>query len=145
MFSSVMPVLTSTLRNEKAHPLRAARNLLLAVVLLVGLTPGLSWACACGCGVFEVGTPSLIPNGAGGTVWFEYDFMNQYINWRNSEPASAGANADKEIRTNFLTAGAQYMFNRSWGVMVTVPYWIRSFRTEGRRWQHQPIQSRQLW
>ena len=110
--------------------LRMVRRLLTAAILLVGLTPGLSWACACGCGVFEVGTPSLIPNGSGGTVWFEYDFMNQYINWRHSEPASAGANADKEIRTNFLTAGAQYMFNRSWGVMVTVPYWIRSFRTQ---------------
>ncbi|HEV3109513.1 MAG TPA: hypothetical protein VGY99_03385 [Candidatus Binataceae bacterium] len=111
--------------------LRKVRRLLTATILLVGLMPGLTWACACGCGVFEVATPSLIPNGAGGTVWFEYDFMNQYINWRNSQPSSSGANSDKQIRTHFLTVGAQYMFNRNWGVMATVPYWIRLFRTQG--------------
>ena len=55
--------------------------------------------------IFEVGTPSPIPNGAGGTVWIEYDFMNQYINWNASEPASGDANSDKQIKTSFLTAG----------------------------------------
>ena len=111
--------------------LRMFRQLLAAAVLLIGLTPGLTWACACGCSVFDVGTPSLIPKGSGGTLWFEYDFMNQYINWHNSEPASRGANEDKQIKSHFLTMGAQYMFNRSWGAMVTVPYTIRTFRTEG--------------
>jgi hypothetical protein len=111
--------------------LKMVRRLLMAAVVLVGLTPGLSWACACGCGVFDVGTPSLIPNGSGGTVWFETDFMNQYINWHDSGPSSWGANSDKQIKTEFLTAGAQYMFNRSWGAMVTVPYTIRTFRTAG--------------
>jgi hypothetical protein len=105
------------------------RQLVLAAVLLVGLTPGLSWACACGCGVLDVGTYSLIPNGSGGTVWWETDFMNQYINWHDSGPSSWLNNADKQIKTEFLTAGFQYMFNRSWGAMVTVPYMIRTFRT----------------
>ena len=109
--------------------LRMVRRLLTAAILLLGLTPGFTWACACGCGVFDVGTPSLIPNGSGGEVWFETDFMNQYINWHDSGPSSWGANADKQIKTEFLTAGAQYMFNRSWGAMVTVPYTIRTFRT----------------
>ena len=108
-----------------------AGSLLLAVGFTIGLAPGLVWACACGCSVFDVGTPSLLPNGAGGTVWFEYDFMNQYINWHHTEPASAGANDDKQIKTHFLTLGGQYMFNRDWGAMVTVPYTIRIFRTEG--------------
>jgi hypothetical protein len=111
--------------------LRMVGAVLVAAVLIVGVTPRGIWACACGCSVFDVGTPSLIPKGSGGTVWFEYDFMNQYINWHGSQPASAGANTDKQIKTHFLTVGAQYMFNRSWGVMVTVPYWDRTFRTAG--------------
>jgi hypothetical protein len=57
--------------------------------------------------------------------------MNQYINWRATQPSSGANNDDKQIKTHFLTAGAQYMFNRNWGMMVTVPYTIRTFRTEG--------------
>lgn len=110
---------------------KTCRRLLVAVVFLIGLTPSLTWACACGCSVFDVGTPSLIPNGAGGTVWFEYDFMNQYINWHASGPSSGANNDDKQIKTDFLTMGAQYMFSRSWGLMLTVPYTIRTFRTQG--------------
>lgn len=111
--------------------LRIAWRAITAAFFLVGLAPGFSWACACGCGVFEVGTASLIPTGAGATVWFEYDFQNQYINWHASLPASAGKNSDKQIRTHFMSVGAQYMFNRKWGAMVEVPYWIRLFRTTG--------------
>jgi hypothetical protein len=47
-----------------------------AVGLLILLTPKFVWACACGCSIFDVGTPSLVPNGAGGTVWLEYDFQS---------------------------------------------------------------------
>jgi hypothetical protein len=121
----------SDLRSEIAPPfdLRMVWRVLGAAVVVIGLTPAVSWACACGCGVFDVGTPSLIPTGSGGTVWFETDFMNQYINWHDSGPSSWGNNADKQIKTEFLTAGAQYMFSRSWGAMVTVPYTIRTFRT----------------
>ena len=103
--------------------------LLAAVIMLMrSATPG--WGCACGCGVYEVGTASLFPQGGGGTVWFEYDFMNQYLNWHATHIASAGANDDKVIRTHFLTLGAQYMFNRSWGAMLEVPYWYRYFKTQ---------------
>jgi hypothetical protein len=101
---------------------------LLAGFLIVGLSPALTWACACGCGVFEVATPSLLPSGAGGMVWTEWDYMNQDINWRATTPASAGNNADKKLETNFVTVGAQYMFNRSWGVMLEVPYWERNYK-----------------
>ena len=97
---------------------------------LVALTPKLARACACGCSVFDVGTPSLIPEGAGGTVWTELDFMNQYIDWHSSQPAARAANDDKQIKTYFTTVGAQYMFNHQFGAMLTVPYTARVFRTE---------------
>jgi hypothetical protein len=113
----------------KSILLHGAARLFAAVVLVLIVAPGMVWACACGCGVFDVGTPSLIPDGAGGTVWYEFDFMNQYINWHSSRPASAASNQDKQIKTYFNTVGGQYMFNHDWGVMVTVPYTARVFRT----------------
>jgi len=96
--------------------------------LFIGLTPSLSMACACGCGVFEVATPSLLPMGAGGMVWTEWDYMDQSIDWHATTPASAGQNNDKKLETNFVTVGGQYMFNRSWGVMLEVPYWERNYK-----------------
>ena len=53
-----------------------------SVGLLAGLVaPGAAWACACGCGVFDVGTSSLMPERAGGTVFLNYDYQNQNQNW----------------------------------------------------------------
>lgn len=103
----------------------------LAVILtgvLIFFAPRLVWACACGCGVFEVGTSSLFPSESGGQVWVQYEYMNQYIDFYGKEPASAGGNNDKYIRTNFMEAGLQYMFNRSWGAMLEVPYWVRDYK-----------------
>lgn len=107
---------------------RAAGRLLFVAGSVVALAPSLTWACACGCGVFEVGTASLFPEGAGGQVWLQYEYMDQYIDWHATTPASAGQNNDKYIRTDFMEAGAQYMFNRKWGVMLEVPYWIRDYK-----------------
>ena len=44
---------------------------------------------------------------------------------------AGGDNDDKEIRTHFVTAGFQYMFDRSWGFQVEVPYDDRNFKTTG--------------
>ena len=107
---------------------KTCRRLLVAAVFLVGLTPSLVWACACGCGAFEVATPSLLPTGTGAMVWTEYEFMNQYIDWHATQPASGFYNNDKKLATNFVTVGGQYMFDRSWGVMLEVPYWERNYR-----------------
>ncbi|HVM97596.1 MAG TPA: hypothetical protein VMT89_14475 [Candidatus Acidoferrales bacterium] len=93
------------------------------------LLPGMSWACACGCGIFEVGTASLYPHGSGGTVWLEYDFLDQNTNWHEAHKAPAIDNDDKALRTHFFTLGAQYMFNRDWGVMFELPYTDRYFKT----------------
>ena len=88
-----------------------------------------AFACACGCGVFSVGTSSLMPGGTGGTAFLEYDYLNQTQNWHGTSSAPATDNDDKNIRSDFYTAGLQYMFNRSWGVSVTVPYTDRLFVT----------------
>jgi hypothetical protein len=93
------------------------------------LAPVSAYACACGCGVFGVGTLPLLPNEEGGTVFLEYDFMDQSRNWSGTGTAPAANNPDKDLRTNFFTAGAQYMFNSDWGVMAEVPFWDRSLTT----------------
>lgn len=103
--------------------------LALAVVCLCASSQH-AWACACGCGIFDVGTSSMFPGGAGGTAWLEYDYMNQSRNWSGTSRSPAAANDDKDIRSSFYTAGAEYMFNRDWGVKMTVPYWDRHFTTD---------------
>ncbi len=55
--------------------------------------------------------------------------MNQYLNRHATQIASSGANTDKVLRTHFTTLGAQYMFNRDWGVELQLPYWFRYFKS----------------
>ncbi len=86
-------------------------------------------ACACGCGVFSVGTSALLPNGAGDTAFLEYDYMNQSRNWSGTSSAPAANNDDKDIRTDFYTVGLQHMFNRDWELTAEIPYWQRLFVT----------------
>ena len=100
-----------------------------SVALLGAVAPGLTLACACGCGIFDVGTASMFPTQEGGMVWAEYDFTDQNKNWSGTSSAPAADNSDKRIRTSFINVGAQYQFNRSWGVTVEVPYWERLFNT----------------
>ena len=98
--------------------------------LVAAFTPGAAFACACGCGVFEVGTSSMFPSGEGGMAWLEYDYQNQNYNWSGASSAPAANNGDKQIETHFTTVGLQYMFNRSWGVEGEVPIWNRTFKTD---------------
>ena len=101
----------------------------LLALFVYTLAAGKALACACGCGVFSVGTSALLPNGAGETAFLEYDYMNQTQNWSGSSSAPAADNPDKDIRTDFYTAGLQYMFNRDWGLTAEIPYWDRLFVT----------------
>src|ERR1700722_1358967 len=96
-------------------------------VLAAVLAPGAAWGCACGCGVFDVATQSMLPNGPGGMIFAEYNYMDKNMNWSNAKPAPAANNGDKEIITDFTTLGMQYMFNRSWGVQVELPYDFRHY------------------
>jgi hypothetical protein len=98
--------------------------------LLAGvLMPGAVFGCACGCGIFQVGTSSMFPSGAGGMAYVNYDYMDQNQNWSDSSKSPAASNGDKEIRTDFINTGVQYMFNRSWGAQIELPYAYRSFTT----------------
>jgi len=106
-------------------------ELRLVLLLAVALTPKTGWACACGCGVFDVGTGLMLPEGAGGMVYVNYDYQDQDRNWSGTSSAPAANNGDKEIRTDFVTVGLQYMFDRSWGLSVEVPYDDRYFKTTG--------------
>jgi hypothetical protein len=101
-------------------------------VLAAVLAPSAAWGCACGCGVFDVATQSMLPQGAGGMLFAEYNYMDQNMNWHEGSPAPAADNGDKDIRTDFLTVGLQYMFDRSWGVQVELPYDFRQYKaTDG--------------
>ena len=64
----------------------------------------------------------MLPTGPGGMAWLEYDFMNQDKNWHGTSSAPGANNDDKDIKSSFFTAGAEYMFNRAWGAEVEVPY-----------------------
>jgi hypothetical protein len=106
----------------------AALSALLALILLA---PSQSFACACGCDVFDVGTSSLFPSGhGGGSVFAEYDYMDQTHNWSGTSGSHAANNDDKEIRSNFFLAGFEYMFKCGFGVMVEAPVTERYFRTD---------------
>ena len=98
-------------------------------LLAAMLAPSVVQACACGCGVFDVATSSMFPNGAGGMAYLQYDYQDQNRNWSGTAQAPAANNADKEIETDFFTVGLQYMFNSSWGVQLEVPYDYRTFKT----------------
>jgi hypothetical protein len=116
--------------NHTPRPRSAWAGLLSAAVFASALlTPATSLGCACGCGVFDVGTGALFPDGSGGTVYVEADFVDQNRNWSGTSAAPAEANADKRVRSDFYTAGVQYFFNRRWGVQIDVPYWQRQFTT----------------
>lgn len=97
--------------------------------LLTLLAPTTSWACACGCGLFDVGTSGMFPTSSGGMAFVEYDYLDQSQNRSGATSAPAGDNGDKEIRTTFLNVGAKYMFDREWGFQFEVPYWSRYFNT----------------
>jgi hypothetical protein len=101
-----------------------------ALLLTALAAPRASQACACGCGVFDVGTSSMFPTSSGWMAFLEYDYQDQTHNWSGTSSAPGADNTDKEIRTHFVTAGLQYMIDRSWGVEVDIPYVNRTFRTD---------------
>jgi hypothetical protein len=100
-----------------------------ALVPALGLLPATGLACACGCGVFDVGTASMFAQHSGAMGYLEYDYMDQDRNWSGTLRAPGDANDDRRIRTRFMNAGLQYQFDRDWGVSFELPYWHRDFQT----------------
>ena len=107
----------------------AARGAALAIAGLISAPPDLAHACACGCGVFDVGVGALMPTNSrnGFSAWFRFSDMDQTQNWEGASRAPAADNPDKEINTRFYTVGGQYMFNRQWAVMAELPIYDRDF------------------
>jgi len=101
----------------------------LALLAALAMTPALGHACACGCGIYEVGTSSMLPTGSGITTYVDYDYQDQDHNWSGSSEAPDADNSDKDIRTSWETLGWQDMFSRSWGIRLEVPYEERHFVT----------------
>jgi len=122
-----------------------AKNRTVLSVLGGAMIPSMGWACACGCGVFDVGGQSMLPTGAGGMAFVQYDYQNQNRNWSGTSQAPASANDDKNIQTDFTTLGFEYLFNRSWGVEAELPYDYRSFTTRTGGTPLAPINTTLKW
>lgn len=100
-----------------------------AAVMALGLgAPESARGCACGCGVFDVGTSDMLPTGPGGMMYLNYAYQDQDVDWSGASSGLPANNADKEIQTEFVTLGMQYMFNRSWGLQAELPYDVRYYR-----------------
>ncbi len=114
---------------------RTLRRAIATLAALMGaaalLQPGRSLGCACGCGIYEVGTADMIPTGSGVETFFDVDYQDQNHNWSGTSEAPAADNGDKDIRTTWYTFGYQQMFNREWGIRLEVPYETRHFETTG--------------
>lgn len=102
------------------------------VPLATTLMPEEAQACACGCGIFDVGFGvfTSMPNSNNNeSVWFRYDYMNQDQNWERGSRAPASDNKDKMINTSFYTIGAEYQVNSDWLVSAELPIYARSLTT----------------
>ncbi|MCL4509801.1 MAG: hypothetical protein M1470_01855 [Bacteroidetes bacterium] len=114
---------------QRSRVRRSFLKIVTAAILLLSGTSRPASACACGCGVFNVGTRWMMITGTGLRVFFQYSYMDQNRNWSRLSLAESSFNNDKEIRTSFYTLGFQYMFDRDWGIMGQFPYWDRYFNT----------------
>jgi hypothetical protein len=93
------------------------------------------YACACGCGVFEVGTSAMLPHdGHNGMVWQDFAFQDQKHNRSGASSAPQADNSDREIRTYFFTTGIQYFFTQAWGAQLEVPFDTRHFASTDGTW-----------
>jgi hypothetical protein len=104
----------------------------LAALLLTALSiPQAAWSCACGCGIFQVGTSSMLPMGAGVVTSVDFDYQDQNHNWSGDSQAPAADNPDKDIRTSVASFALQQVFNSDWSARVDIPFERRHFETTG--------------
>lgn len=116
-------------QSEEENKFMNSRAIKIGGGLLAGvLAPGIVHACACGCGIFDVGGSSLLPDGPGGIVSLSTEYVNQNRNWNGTSKADPDLNDDKHLQTEFTTLGLQYMFNYDWGIQGQLPYTFRYFK-----------------
>ncbi len=87
--------------------------------------------CACGCGVYTVGTRWMMVTSPGPRLFLQYSYLDQNQNWAGLGESPATLNSDRLIKTGFFTFGGQYMFDRDWGIMAELPFWTRSWEGIG--------------
>jgi hypothetical protein len=95
------------------------------------MIPSVGRPCACGCGIFQVGTSSMLPMDTGLVTSLDLDYQDQDKNWSGASPAPASENPDKDIRTSVASVSLQDVFNESWSARVDLPYERRHFETTG--------------
>ncbi|MHB1300429.1 MAG: hypothetical protein ACYCY8_06120 [Burkholderiales bacterium] len=101
-----------------------------AILLAAAMTPSLASACACGCGMFDVGMPGLaLPSSQGGSINLQQTFLDQNQAMQGNSKIPLSQSPDQRINTTFTNLNAQYQFSRDWGMMAMIPYWQRSFDT----------------
>jgi hypothetical protein len=93
--------------------------------------PGAAWGCACGCGIFDVGASTYMASDSdsGWSISLQYSYMNQNHNGEGASRGAAADNQDKDLKSSFYFLGVQYMFNRSWSMMLELPVVNRSLTT----------------
>jgi hypothetical protein len=97
---------------------------------LLAIIPGKASACACGCGVFNLGQPMLPSTLFSTKIDLRFDYMNQDRTQHDAHLVDGALNPDKQIKTGFYTLDLSHRFNRDWGMLVMVPYWNRTFVTD---------------
>jgi len=117
--------------NFRSHLVQFSPLAPLALLIAAALVPNRAEACACGCGIYEVGTANMLPTGSGIMTFFDYDYQDQNQNRSGGSAAPAADNGDKNIRTSWYNLGYQDMFNRDWGVRLEIPFEDRHFVTTG--------------
>jgi hypothetical protein len=100
-------------------------NVLVFTAVCIASLASDAFGCACGCGVFQVGTRWMMVTAPGPRLFLQYSYLNQNLNWSNTQQVSPDLNADKLITTSFYTLGMQYMVNRDWGFMASSQVWDR--------------------
>ena len=117
---------------KRISPLLKTAAVAMTSALLLTTSSLDALACACGCGIFDIGGVNFAPTDSdtGLSAWFRFSSMDQNTNFEGTSKAPASDNTDKRIQTTFYTLGAQYMINHDWGVMVELPMYSRSFTTD---------------
>jgi hypothetical protein len=108
---------------------KPSKRLIAAGAMALFAAPTAAFACACGCGVFEVGGPLMMPT-MSSTVFSEYDFLDQTENWSGTSGAPPANNDDKRITSDFLVVGGQYAVSEDWSLEAELPVTGRSFATD---------------